>query len=82
MIVASTGQFVIAPNAGLMIWSVLMIVGIIGGAITLAKGRWGLFALGLFTGGILWVFTALAQAAPGSLWDRYCRRNRLSLPPR
>jgi hypothetical protein len=52
----------------------LAMLGVIGAAITIAKGRWGLFVLGLITGGVLWLFTAFARAAPGSLWARVWRQ--------
>ena len=42
----------------------------IGGVVTVAKGRLGWFAVGLLTGGVIWVLTAFLVATPDSLWAR------------
>ena len=41
-----------------------------GGVVTASKGRWGWFAVGLLTGGALWLLTAFLVATHDSLWAR------------
>jgi hypothetical protein len=67
---AAAGNFLIAPNARLLIWTLIAGLGLLAGGATLAKGRAGWFVVGLLTGGIAWFFTAFLPAAPGSLWAR------------
>jgi hypothetical protein len=50
--------------------SVIFVVVLLAGAITALKGRWGLFLLGLATGGIIWPLTACALATPESTWSQ------------
>ena len=49
----------------------LLLFGCVGGLVTLAKGRYGWFLVGLLTGGVLWNLTAILIAAPNSLWARH-----------
>jgi hypothetical protein len=60
----------IAPNAGIVIWSVMAMILATCGAATAAKGRWGWLIAGLVTVGILWVAGALQPVRPASAWSR------------
>jgi hypothetical protein len=48
-----------------------------GGIVTALKGRWGWLAVGLLTGGLLWMLTAFLPAAPQSTCARRRARRRL-----
>jgi hypothetical protein len=50
--------------------SIIFVVVLLAGAVTAMKGRWGLFFLGLVTGGIIWPLTAAALAKPESAWSQ------------
>jgi hypothetical protein len=56
------------------IWFVLLAVYgmgcLVGGMVTALKSRWGWFALGFVTGGLIWPGTALLVARPDSPWGR------------
>jgi hypothetical protein len=69
-VIASSGNFTVAPNLGLIAWSVLVLVSVLAGGVTAAKGRWGWLVAGILTAGLLWLVGALSAAAPGSLWTR------------
>ena len=62
---------IVAPDAGLAVYTVLLLFGCVGGLVTLAKGRYGWFLVGLLTGGVLWNLTAILIATPDSLWARH-----------
>jgi len=69
-LLADGGEFVVAPNLGLLVWTALVGLLLVAGAITAAKGRWGWVAVGLLTGGLPWLVTAFWHARPDSLWAR------------
>jgi hypothetical protein len=50
----------------LSVFALLLIAGIV----TLIKGRWGWFLLGLVFLGVFWPVSALMPPAPNSLWTR------------
>ncbi|MEA2355650.1 MAG: hypothetical protein QOD61_1779 [Solirubrobacteraceae bacterium] len=75
VVVASTnGNFVVGPNAALIIFSVLACIAVPCGIVTAAKGRWGWLALGFLTSGILWIGGALQPPRQTSLWQRLATR--------
>ena len=80
MLVAESGEFLVSPNAGLLLWSVLALSLIPAcGVITALKGQWMWLAIGLVTGGLLWILTALLlPPAPDSSWARRRARRRLA----
>jgi hypothetical protein len=66
---ADTFQVTFGP--AIAAWLLTLLVILICGAITMAKGRWGWLALGLVTGGLLWLVAAvLLDPMPGSPWAR------------
>ena len=67
---AEASNFVVGPSLGLVLWTVLAVGCLVGGAVTIAKGRIGWFAVGLLTGGLLWLLTGFLVATPDSLWAR------------
>lgn len=67
---AEASNVVVGPNLGLVFLTALALGCVIGGVVTVAKGRLGWFAVGLLTGGLLWVLTAFLVATPESLWAR------------
>jgi hypothetical protein len=74
-VVASTnGNFVVGPNAALIIFSVLVCIAAPCAIVTAAKGRWGWLALGFLTSGILWIAGALQPPRPASMWQRLAAR--------
>ena len=78
MLLAESGEFLVSPNAGLLLWTALVLVSIPCGVITALKGQWTWLAIGLLTGGLLWILTAwLLPAAPDSWWARRRARRRL-----
>lgn len=72
--VSATGDFVVGPAPGLVLWTVLVGLLLIAGGVTAAKGRWGWVLIGLLTGGLPWCVTAFMTAAPGSMWMRRLKR--------
>ncbi len=74
MSVSATGDFVVAPGPGLILWTVLVGLLLIAGGVTAAKGRWGWVLVGLLTGGLPWFVTAFLAAAPDSMWTRKSKR--------
>jgi len=63
-------DFVVSPSPGLIAWTILLVLVLVAGAVTAAKGRWGWVLIGLLTGGLVWPVTAFLAPAPGSLWLR------------
>jgi hypothetical protein len=70
MAVEQTSDFLVAPSAGLVLLTVLLIVALVCGVVTALKGRLGWLAIGLVTGSLLWLATAFLIATPGSPWAR------------
>jgi hypothetical protein len=70
MPVTTASALLVAPNFGLLVWTLLVLTGVIGSAVTLAKGRLGWFLLDLVTLGLVGNVTAFFKAAPDSLWAR------------
>lgn len=70
MFVLAASATIVGPSLGLVVWTVLVVLVLVCGAITAAKGRWGWVGLGLLTGGLLWVVTAFLQPSRDSLWLR------------
>jgi hypothetical protein len=50
--------------------SALLVLIVIPAVVTLLKGHWGLFGLGLIFLGIIWWIAALRLAHPESVWAR------------
>jgi hypothetical protein len=61
------GSFVVAPDPWVLAYVVVLVVG---GVVTAAKGRWGWMLVGVLLGGVIWPLTALLPAAPTSIWRR------------
>lgn len=70
----------VAPTAGLIVWTGLVALAVAAGIITAAKGRAGWVAIGLLTGGLVWLVTAFLPALPGSLWQRTIGRRTADRP--
>lgn len=73
MLAATATAVVIGPNLGVLVWTLLVLTGVIGSAVTLAKGRLGWFLLDLVTLGLVGNLTAFLNAAPDSFWARRAR---------
>ena len=65
---ADSFEVTLGPAA--VVWLLTLVAILICGAITMAKGRWGWFAVGLVTGGLLWLVGALLDPVAGSFWAR------------
>ncbi len=77
--VAEGGSYVVSPNVGLLLWTLLAFSVMPAAAfVTAAKGRWGWLAVGLLTGGFICVPVAIfIDFVPGSFWSRrVARRSR------
>ena len=73
----TAANLLVAPDLKLIIWTLLVVTGVVGSVITLAKGRTGWFVLDFVTLGLAGNLTALLSATPGSLWGRRsARRSR------
>ena len=70
-----SGEFLVTPGLGLIVWTVLVVLVVPAGVATALKGRWGWLVAGLVLGFPLLV-SAFLPAAPDSLWAR--RRGRAS----
>ena len=70
MAVEQSSDFVLAPDAGLMLLSLLLVAIVICGLITALKGRLGWAVVGVLTGGLVWPVTCFLIATPGSPWAR------------
>ncbi len=74
---AVTSTFLVAPDVGLVMWAMLVVTGVVGSVVTLAKGRTGWFVLDFVTFGLAGNLTAFLSATPGSHWARRsARRSR------
>lgn len=60
-------ETIVAPSLGLVAWTALVVLLLVLGAITAAKGRWGWVAVGLLTGGLPWPVTAFLKPSRDSL---------------
>jgi hypothetical protein len=70
-------NFLVAPDVKLVMWTVLVVTGVVGSLITLAKGRMGWFVLDFVTLGLAGNLTAFLSPNPRSLWARRSgRRSR------
>ena len=74
MLIPAANTFIVTPNLALLAWTLLVLTGLIGTVITLAKGRPGLFLICFLTGGLLGNVTAFLAPRPGSFWMRRLRR--------
>ncbi len=74
MPIPAANTFIVTPNLALVAWTVLVLTGLVGTVITLAKGRPGLSLICLLTGGLLGNVTAFLAPRPGSFW--MCRLRR------
>jgi hypothetical protein len=72
--VSAHGDFVIAPNWAVLVFTLLACVAVPCGLVTAAKGRSGWLLLGFLTSGLLWIVGALQTAMPGSMWQRRLAR--------
>jgi hypothetical protein len=63
-------SFVAGPSLPLIAWGFYVLAACGCGTVTASKSRWGWFALGLLSGGLLWFIGAFAEPARGSLWAR------------
>lgn len=66
----AASETIVAPSLGLVVWTALVVLLLVCGAITAAKGRWGWVGVGLLTGGLPWVVTAFLKPSRDSLWAR------------
>jgi len=73
---AQASDFVVAPSALLLLYTLLVLTGVVGSAITAAKGRWGWFVLDLLTLGLAGNLTAFLAARPQSFWARHRRKGQ------
>jgi hypothetical protein len=71
MLDLADGSVVVTPNTWVMAG---VLVFLVGGLVTAAKGRWGWLLVGCLVGGALWPLTALLEAAPESIWERVLSR--------
>ncbi len=71
MFFARASDFVVAPNALLLLYTLLVLTGVLGSAVTATKGRWGWFVLDLVTMGLAGNLTGFLAARPQSFWDRH-----------
>jgi hypothetical protein len=60
----------VSPSPGLIVWTIVMGLVLVAGAVTAAKGRWGWVLIGLLTGGLLWLATAFLAPSADSFWVR------------
>jgi hypothetical protein len=76
MFLAEAADFVVAPNVPLLLYTLLVLTGVVGSAVTAAKGRWGWFVLDLWTLGLAGNVTAFLAARPQSFWARHRRKGQ------
>jgi hypothetical protein len=71
-------EFLVAPDAGLLIWTALVLVYgpavLCAAVITAMKGHWTWLVVGLLTGGLALLYSTFLPARPDSEWVR--RRDR------
>jgi hypothetical protein len=75
-IFADDGRFVVAPDIGLVLWTIYCFASLGAAVVTGLKGRWGWLVVGFFTGGLAWFYGATLPAVPDSTWERRARRRR------
>ncbi len=73
MFSAQTSAVVVAPNGLLLVYTLLVLTGVLGSAVTAAKGRWGWLLLDLLTLGLAGNVTGFLAPAPQSFWVRHRR---------
>jgi len=66
-------EFLLAPNTAPVLYTVLVLTGIVGSVITAAKGRWGWLVIDMITLGLAGNLTASLRATPRSVWARRLR---------
>jgi hypothetical protein len=71
-------QFLVAPDTGLVIWTIIALVYgpvvLSAAVVTAVKGRWTWPVIGLLTMGLLLLYSAFLPARPGSEWVRWRHR--------
>jgi hypothetical protein len=70
------GGFTVAPDLGLILWTVYWFAAVAAAAVCGLKGRWISLLVGLFTLGLLWFVGATFAAEPESAWERWGSRRR------
>ena len=68
------GQFTVAPDLGLVLWTVYCFAAVGAAAVCGLKDRWISLIVGLLTFGVGWFIGAVLPAEPGSAWERWARR--------
>jgi hypothetical protein len=67
--VLADSRFVVAPNLGLVLWTIYSFVSLGAAVVTALKGRWGWLVVGFLTGGLAWFYAATLPALPDSTWE-------------
>jgi hypothetical protein len=75
MLLGDGGTFLVEPDRGLIIWTVYAVLAVCVSAVTLAKGRFGWFLLGLASAGLGWFVGAALGPTESSVWTRLRRRS-------
>ena len=67
-------SFTVAPNLGLLLWTIYSFASLGAAVVTALKGRWGWLVVGVLTGGLAWFYSATLPAEPDSTWERRARK--------
>lgn len=69
-----TSTFVVAPDAALVLWTLLLLATFVAGLVTAFKGHYGWALVGLVTAGLAWWVAAFKSPSPDSFWRRLEQR--------
>jgi hypothetical protein len=75
MLLGAGDTFLVEPSRGLIVWTVYAVLALGVCAVTVTKGRYGWFLVGLASGGLGWFIGALLAPTEASAWTRLRRRS-------
>ena len=76
LILLAGASVTVGPSPALVISTVIALMAICAGIVTLMKGLWGWVIVGIFTSGLAFFYSAFLAPKPRSLWARRIARRR------
>lgn len=76
LILLAGSSVTVGPSPALVISTVIALMAICAGIVTLMKGRWVWVVVGIFTSGLAFFYSAFLAPKPDSLWARCITKRR------
>lgn len=76
LIMLTDTSVTVGPSPALVISTIIVLMMINAGIVTILKGRWGWVVVGIFTSGLAFFYSAFLAPKPDSLWARRIARRR------